>query len=48
MSIFIGYNGYIRYDDDIEHMNGDLHPRYHLDINASSDVTFKVGLNQSV
>ncbi len=40
--------GYLRYEDDIEHENGDRHPRYHLDINATTDATFKVGLNEKM
>lgn len=40
--------GYLRYDDDAEHENGDLHPRYHLDINCSASGTYKLGLRQGV
>lgn len=36
--------GYIRYDYDEEHENGDLHPLNHLDIFYSSKPTFKIGL----
>ena len=37
--------GYIRYDHDIEHANGNLHPEYHLDLYYSSCTTTKIGLN---
>lgn len=40
--------GYIRYDDDPEHENGALHPRYHLDVNYSSKGTYKLGLNSEM
>lgn len=40
--------GYIRYDDDLEHENGALHPRYHLDVNYSSKGTYKLGLNSGM
>lgn len=36
--------GYIRYDYDEEHENGDLHPLNHLDIFYSTKPTFKIGL----
>lgn len=38
--------GYIRYDDDPEHANKDLHPRYHLDVNYSGGSTYKIGLRK--
>lgn len=37
--------GYIRYDYDPEHENKEIHPLYHLDVNYSSGVTYKIGLN---
>lgn len=40
--------GYIRYDDDPVHDNGDLHPRYHLDVFYSSAATFKLGFRKSI
>lgn len=40
--------GYIRYDDDPEHENGALHPRYHLDVNYSSKGTYKLGINSGM
>lgn len=36
--------GYIRYDDDLVHESGLEHPRYHLDVNYSNGVTFKMAL----
>lgn len=41
-------DGYIRYDYDEEHENGDLHPLNHYDLFYSSHVTFKIGLNQKL
>ena len=38
-------DGYIRYDYDEEHKNGDLHPLNHYDLFYSSHATFKIGLN---
>lgn len=40
--------GYIRYDYDEEHQNGDLHPLNHLDINYSSKCTYKLGLKRRI
>lgn len=40
-------DGYIRYDCDPEHQDGDMHPLYHLDVNYSSEVTYKIGLEHS-
>ncbi len=39
-------DGYIRYDFDEEHKNGDLHPLNHYDIFYSSHATFKIGLDR--
>lgn len=36
--------GYIRYDHDEEHKDGNRHPLHHLDIFYSSNPTFKIGL----
>lgn len=41
-------DGYIRYDNDIKNDNGLKHPRYHYDIFYSSNITFKIGLRQSI
>lgn len=40
--------GYLRYDHGIERANGLLHPEHHLDINYSSNSTYKIGLNGSI
>lgn len=37
-------DGYLRYDDDIDRMDGDRHPQHHIDIFYSSQTTFKLGL----
>lgn len=36
--------GYLRYDHDVEHANGALHPEHHLDFFFSSNSTMKLGL----
>ncbi|MBF4987597.1 hypothetical protein [Methylophilus sp. 14] len=36
-------HGYFRYDDDEENHNGDIHPRYHLDIFIKNTSTVKIG-----
>jgi len=41
-------DGYIRYDDDVGNENGDIHPRYHLDVFYSGSATFKLGLRQAI
>lgn len=38
-------SGYLRLDYDEERENGLLHPLNHLDINYSTEVTYKIGLN---
>lgn len=40
--------GYIRYDYDPEHTNGDFHPLHHLDVNYSSKCTYKLGLRERI
>lgn len=40
--------GYLRYDHDVEHKNGAMHPEHHLDIFFSSGGTMKLGLKNSV
>lgn len=37
-------DGYVRYDDDLERADGDRHPRHHLDVFYSNQITFKLGL----
>lgn len=41
-------SGYLRYDYDLEHENGDMHPLNHFDIYFSSGNSFKVGLNNKI
>jgi len=41
-------DGYIRYDFDSKHQDGDIHPLYHYDIFYSSNATFKVGLHDNL
>ncbi|MGM9847446.1 MAG: hypothetical protein ACI31F_05795 [Muribaculaceae bacterium] len=36
--------GYVRFDDDSKHESGLIHPRMHLDLNYSQQVSFKLGL----
>lgn len=40
--------GYLRYDHDIKNANGLLHPEHHLDINYSSNSTYKIGLDSAI
>ncbi|MEK4870323.1 hypothetical protein [Niallia sp. FSL W8-1348] len=40
--------GYLRFDFDELHENGKLHPLNHLDINYSSDGTFKIGIEHTI
>ena len=40
--------GYLRYDHDVEHENGTMHPEHHLDIFFSSNGTMKLGLRARV
>lgn len=44
---FLEY-GYLRYDYDQEHENGNFHPLNHLDINYSNRTTFKLGLSREI
>ena len=41
-------DGYIRYDYDFEHQNGNLHPLNHFDLCYSNKVNFKIGLNSRI
>lgn len=43
MSSIIEDHGYFRYDDDETNQNGDIHPRYHLDIFIKNTSTIKIG-----
>lgn len=40
--------GYIRYDYDFEHANGNLHPLNHLDINYLNTNQYKLGLDNKL
>lgn len=40
--------GYLRYDHDIEHINGHIHPEDHVDVYFSSNNSMKIGLNQKL
>lgn len=46
LNLFMYEDGYIRYDYDVEHHNGSLHPLNHFDFFYSSISTCKVGLNE--
>lgn len=46
--LFIFEPGYLRFDYDEKHQNGRFHPLNHLDVNYSSDSTFKIGLNKTI
>lgn len=41
-------HGYIRYDYDLKHSNGILHPLNHYDVFFSSNGTFKIGLEKEI
>ena len=36
--------GYVRYDDDIRGFKPNIHPRYHLDVNFTPNISYKIGL----
>lgn len=40
--------GYLRYDDDKEHEEAEMHPRYHLYINCANNCTYKLGLKKAI
>ncbi|WP_338981326.1 hypothetical protein [Fusobacterium nucleatum] len=40
--------GYLRYDYDEEHKNGDIHPLNHYDIYYTNTNTFKIGLDNKI
>ncbi|MGW8114021.1 hypothetical protein ACVS9P_02360 [Caproicibacterium sp. NSD3] len=40
--------GYLRYDHDIKHANGELHPEHHLDFFFSQNNVLKIGLRSGV
>lgn len=39
-------DGYIRYDHDEDHVNGEIHPLDHYDVFYQSNNTFKIGLRK--
>ena len=43
--VLFSESGYLRYDYDEEHENGNIHPLNHYDIYYTSRNTFKIGLN---
>ena len=48
MKLWSMEDGYIRYDYDPLHEKGIVHPLYHLDVNYSPGVTYKLGLSKSL
>jgi hypothetical protein len=48
LGLFLFEDGYIRYDFDEDHQNGELHPLNHYDVFYSSNATFKIGLHNKI
>ena len=46
--LLINEYGYLRYEEDSVHENGDIHPLFHLDINYSGAGTYKLGIENKV
>lgn len=46
VSLIADDHGYFRFDDDPEHENGDIHPRYHFDIFYKNTTSLKIGYNK--
>lgn len=46
--LLVSEDGYIRYDFDTEHEDGQRHPLHHLDIFYSTSATFKIGLSKAI
>ncbi|VXA88424.1 conserved hypothetical protein [Aeromonas veronii] len=42
-SLLADDHGYFRFDDDVEHENGHIHPRYHFDIFYKNTSSIKIG-----
>lgn len=40
--------GYLRYDDDPEREQALIHPRYHIDVNYTPTISYKLGLARGV
>jgi hypothetical protein len=36
-------HGYFRFDDDLGHANGHIHPRYHFDFFCKNSTSVKIG-----
>jgi hypothetical protein len=47
-NLFLFEDGYIRYDNDPEHENGNLHPLHHYDVFYDDKNTFKIGLSSEI
>lgn len=43
--LMLAEDGYIRYDWDVERVNGHRHPEHHLDLYYSQGSSFKIGLH---
>lgn len=48
IKMFMTEYGYVRYDYDEEHCNGNFHPLNHLDVNFSSNAQYKLGLENRI
>lgn len=48
LMLFMFEDGYIRYDCDAKHVNGDFHPLNHYDVFYTSLSTFKIGLRRDL
>jgi hypothetical protein len=46
--LMLAEDGYIRYDWDIERINGHVHPEHHLDLCYSQGSSFKIGLRKEL
>jgi len=46
-SILSEDHGYFRFDDDIDNVNGDIHPRYHFDVFFKNTCSLKVGYDRT-
>ncbi len=40
-------HGYFRFDDDVANENGDVHPRYHVDVFYKNTTSIKIGYNKN-
>lgn len=47
-TIILNEYGYLRYDEDEERESGEMHPKYHMDINYSNAGTYKLGLEEKI